>query len=125
MSVDLHCKIPFSEWKPMHTFLSLWLLLSPVADTRLGFGDIAAGTLHSALTSQQEKSWPPWADDATQWLTCNGGSCTWLRKNTGGPGLEGKAIGSVWPVFSWKSMSHFNLKLEIESKTKLPSQTQF
>ena len=78
-----------------------------------------------ARTSQQEKCWPPWADDATRWLTWDGGSCTWLRKNTGGPGLEGKAITSEWPVFTWKSMSHFSLKLEIESKTKLPSQTQF
>ena len=33
--------------------------------------------------------------------------------------MEGKAIASEWPVFSWKLMSHFNLKLEIESKTKL------
>lgn len=36
-----------SLWmEPVYTFLGLWLLLSPVADTRLGFGDIAAGTRH-------------------------------------------------------------------------------
>lgn len=55
-SVDLLCNIAFSEWNPIYTVLGLWLRLSPVADTRLGFGDIAAGTLHSQHLPASKRS---------------------------------------------------------------------